>query len=175
MSGEKRKVGKPKKSPRVVLDQKDGDVKTFYSQQDLKAWMDAQDALVHTTTGKHPEDQTNPDCEPATKGFVKCIARKTFKAIPCIDRCSVKVKDWTGDTAPVAILSAMMFIGWGFAMISNQTAAVWALGVGSIALATVWLSLPDKPTVVITCDDPCGLPSEIKKCKPTCEKKKDCE
>jgi hypothetical protein len=59
----------------VSLHQKDGTVNVFNSYQELKDWMGEQESIVESITGKHPEDQTNPDCEPATKGFVKCIAR----------------------------------------------------------------------------------------------------
>jgi len=192
MSGEKKKVGRPKKSPQVVLDQKDGDVKTFYSQQDLKDWMDAQDALVHTITGKHPEDQTNPDCEPATKGFVKCIARtlfantshKHYGNFDSLRESFVMV----GLAGVFGFGLFTLFIGGALhdpstlAMMKHVEFARWVVSVSStglisslILLAASLLCISEWVTDSASVGD-ANYIGVIQKYKPpTCEKKKDCE
>jgi hypothetical protein len=67
----KRPVGRPKK-PAVGLCDKDDNVKMFHSYEELKTWMDETENSIKEFTGA----PKNPDREPATKGYVKCVARK---------------------------------------------------------------------------------------------------
>ena len=192
MSGEKKKVGGPRKHPMVSLHQKDGTVNVFNSYQELKDWMGEQESIVESITGKHPEDQTNPDCEPATKGFVKCIARillantshKHYGNFDSLRESFVMVGGWG-----VLIFGSVVLIFGGamlnpevVATMNNAEFARWILSVCSTGLISSLILLAASrhcSSEWVTDSASVGDANYIgviqKYKPPTCEKKKDCE
>ena len=80
----KRPVGRPKKNQMTVTLQDPAGNKIFKSYAEMKQFIADTDATIASMTdhdwmdGKTPTTMLkNPDREPASKGYVKCMARKT--------------------------------------------------------------------------------------------------
>ena len=163
MTEQKRPVGRPRKIPVSAIVEKDG--QQFVSLEDAAKLL-----------GIKPEEEPvkNPDCEPATRGYVKCLLRKIHHHNHAQDICF-------GLTGIFAIVmwgvTALTTDGWGTS--PELLPFGWYAPTGYCLLAAI--SLTCVAIDLIRSDfnttirfDP--YPDEIEKWQPpTCERKKDCD
>jgi hypothetical protein len=117
-------------------------------------------------------ERTNPDCEHATKGYVKRLIRKSHKTPIDLRQYTVNIKNWECNDGLSCALAAVTGMGWIVAMTAKtEPVAAWVLGVATVCMMVVTLSLPDRPTAIISCDYDYHLPAEFKKYNP---KKDNC-
>ncbi|MDD2246422.1 MAG: hypothetical protein PHC39_05005 [Proteiniphilum sp.] len=121
---------------------------------------------------RETEKPANPDCEPATKGFVKCIARTL------VDKQSSHFYYENRDSDCGGMFSfavgTFAFFVWGFAMsVDNVPMVAWASGVIVImcivGIAEMYIN---KPNIRLNTRDYCKAIQKYE--PPTCEKK-ECE
>lgn len=119
-----------------------------------------------TKKKKKPE---NPDCEPATKGFVKCIVRKAaeHKHAINIDNCIVM------------FLAVLLSFVWVWAAVYHDSILALTTGIGALMMFTVGFSFEGSHTGTSNIDGRICTeyiyPDYLKKyTPPVCEKKKEC-
>jgi TM2 domain-containing membrane protein YozV len=159
--------GKFAKSPCIALHGNNGSTAFFTSVKELEKF---KENVIFIEPSKTP--QKNPDCEPATKGYVKCLMRKTREHT---HNCQ-----WDG--SPTFLL---MFAGWFGSVILGASCISIDKGmqnIGNQYFVPVVLF-----TILITClfyefmkleivEINRSLPSDLKRyTPPTCEKKDECE
>jgi hypothetical protein len=116
----------------------------------------------------------NPDCEVATKGYVKCIARKTTK------HAHAQTCRSTFTLLSVLFLTCSWVV---CAFIIHDSTIAWISGVGALMMVAVALDHDaDYAGKTETSDidgnpiTPHGYPEYLQKyTPPTCEKKKECD
>jgi len=116
----------------------------------------------------------NPDCEPATKGYVKCLMRKIHthyhgQNISCVFTLSGAACGW--------FITLMACFGFGTSATASPFGFYPPVGYGlilSIVLTLVGLDLCYSNNACVSTEE--DIPSVIKKyTPPTCEKKDECE
>jgi hypothetical protein len=129
------------------------------------------------SNGKFASAQpNNPDCEPATKGFVKCIARTVHSS--CIKNSHAKLskRASSGDISFLAGMVACLF--WLF-MLSNHFEGSFTFTVGIAALVMIVIGLDvdnGMSGIDLEYQYPQEVPKSIQKYEaPKCEERKECE
>lgn len=165
MTEEKRKRGRPKKAA-LSLHGENGETKVFGSFVELREFLLEQKIKIDALE--------NPDCEPATKGYVKSIARKLVSHRH--EQCGFGL--W------YFFATVIGFLAWICAMVvRTEPIAAWAIGVGTLVSGaclaeTIETSQYNTETSNIdaSADTDYGYPDYIKKYEPpNCEKKNECE
>lgn len=117
-----------------------------------------------------PDATKNPDCEPATKGFVKCVVRK-----------AAEHKHKFGfDLWPMIVVIGILSLAWVFCVSIHESNLAWITGIGALMMISVGVCFDeDKKTETSTIDGSFGTPytypDYIKKyTPPVCEPKKEC-
>jgi hypothetical protein len=161
-------VGRPKK-PTVGLYDKDGNVKMLHSYEELKTWIDETENSIKEFTG----GPKNPDLEPATKGYVKCVARKTTDHEHSV----------TYPTVGLFIGSAGLMCAWFWMATLHESTLCWITGIG--ALMMFWIgvcfdfsdgTMTETSNLDGGAHTPYRYPDYLQKyIPPPCEKKEDCE
>jgi len=116
---------------------------------------------------EQPVEETNPDCEIATKGFVKCIARDLIEE-GNHNYYENKPEEFSGATGIIMI--CLLTLGCVLALaIKSEPVAAWVCGTGAVVLVTVMIELEQikSPKIVRKVE----VPTHLKKYKP----KKECE
>ena len=114
---------------------------------------------------------TNPDCEPATKGYVKCVARKIinnggiyFEAV----NPSLSINNFIG------IVAFLFGIWWVAAVAFQDSTVAWVMGVASICMLSVATEMSwHKHEVIVKLNG--DKEPAFQKYTPVCEEKKECE
>jgi hypothetical protein len=157
-----------KQTPMVALHSKDGSTAYFSSVEEMERFTKANNVVFKE---KEP-DIKNPDCEPATKGYVKCLMRKT--------RNHTHYGRWDGNFTTLAMcggwFSSLLFGACCFSIdkalqnIGNQYFIPVLLF--SIAMTCMYCEFMKLEYTNVE-----GLtPPELKKyTPPTCEKKDECD
>ncbi|MFA5247917.1 MAG: hypothetical protein WCX79_00590 [Candidatus Paceibacterota bacterium] len=180
-----------KQTPMIALHSKDGSTAYFSSVEEMEKFtktsnlkfkeridnnkpiaLYGENGNVAYFTKEELAGFKNPDCEPATKGFVKCLMRKT--------RNHTHIIRWEGTPISLSLLGgciASIILGAGCLSV-NETAR----NIGNQYFVPVFLF-----TIVVTCIF-CEFMNfeveEIKECvppelqkytPPTCEKKDECD
>ena len=116
---------------------------------------------------KKPE---NPDCQPATKGYVKCVVRK-----------AAEHKHKFGfDCGSIVIMVVLLSLAWVFCVSIHESNLAWITGIGALMMVSVGACYDeDKKTETSTIDGRICTdyvyPDYLKKyTPPVCEKKKEC-
>ena len=113
---------------------------------------------------KKPE---NPDCQPATKGYVKCVVRKAAE----------HRHKYGFDCAPIVIMIAILSLAWAFCVSVHESNLAWITGIGALMMISVGVSFSDDTTETSNIDGSFGTPypypDYLKKYTPpvVCEKK----
>ena len=114
---------------------------------------------------------TNPDCEPATKGYVKCVARTL------VDRMGqeIEANGVNSDPGNMLIISSLGFVfAWMLAMfVRTEPVAAWASGCSAIVLLICGHEVWAHDHHIHTCKS--YEIRSIQKYTPVCEEKKECE
>jgi len=159
MIEQKRPVGRPRKIPVSAIVEKDG--QQFISLEDAAKLL-----------GIKPEEEPvkNPDCEPATKGYVKCLLRKTRDHSHAFGLAGGDL--WATGTMCGWIISMIAFIGAR----TNTTCSEWLPALVAFSIVcTIGVSEFARMSGEVTA----GLkdtPKAIQKWQPPmCERKKDCD
>jgi hypothetical protein len=166
MTEQKRPVGRPRKIPVSAIVEKDG--RQFVSLEDAAKLL-----------GIKPEEEPtkNPDCEPATRGYVKCLLRKNLE--------HKHEQNTSGDLSIVVAAFGWVAttLAWSLSCLSNVSPSLltvldaWSvpLSLFSVAMTVVAFDM-GYIGVSLTTSVEGECPKEIQKWQlPTCEKKKDCE
>ena len=113
---------------------------------------------------------TNPDCEPATKGYVKCVARTL------VDKIGDAVgTSHEGEGLLSIVIGGFLFVCYCFAMTAKtEPIAAWACGVGALAMLSAWGEILIHDHKLISHQNQDTMP-HIQKYTPVCEEKKECE
>ncbi|MDD3019849.1 MAG: hypothetical protein PHX61_02565 [Alphaproteobacteria bacterium] len=159
MTEPKRPVGRPRKIPLSAIVEKEG--MQFVSLKDAERIL-----------GIKPEEEPikNPDCEPATKAYVKCTLRKLLHK-----RYEVSHYDNCGHLSfAVSALSALGSLTLLASQYANSTPAVTCYSI-TILSTISWIEWMWHGNSSITITDS-ENPKEIENWEPpVCESKRDCE
>ena len=176
----KRGRGRPRKNkPVVALIENNKDAKVFTSYSELKDFIKESEGWLDTQ--KTP---TNPDCEPATKGYVKCVARTLVSnTANHVYYTTEESEDNIDNNEMLGVLLTTMFMCWAGAWVIimvtpsiNNPIAAWIAGTNAItmfSILAVMLTVGHHThKIVLKVKEPIKA---FQKYTPVCEEKKECE
>ena len=118
---------------------------------------------------KKPE---NPDCEPATKGYVKCVARKTMKHTHMVDIDNLLTANFVSNSCVCLISFALIIHILDVDLVSVLLCLIGGFVSLMIVISIMWINAEAETSDV---NFEVDLHRAIKKhTPPECEKKKEC-